>query len=778
MADEPDEGVICSLCRCCFQDPKLLECLHYYCRKCIQESADKAGPDQPFLCPDCGKPTSIPENGAGDLDTVFFVVRKTELYRTAMRARGEKIQCEECDPESMLEPESPTTDSAVSLTLPPQRKRKRLARDTNVDTVAQFFCQHCGKFICEFCKKIVHRRQKKYKGHVVVTIEEIQQNEGKNLHLRNLPQKDHCKVHQQPLNLYCCDCGEVICRDCLLLGHKDHTYDEIDNCSTQCRKSLSELLSTLSKDEADISNAIDKTEKVNCQISNQVVDTEASVNKAFADVGRAVQDCQQQLLATVNEKCQEKSDVLSGQLKALRCAHSHIQHLTSFVGQCLESGNDAEIISLWKRMTEEIQEEIKRCGYLILEPDAVADIEVDVSRCAKEVEKVLRNHTVLRAFQADPSKSKVGGDGITNAKTNTVAKFMLYTKYHDGQSCIEPQNVTAELQSKVDGSTIQGDVEPKNAGTYEVSYCPKIRGRHELTVCINGNPIVGSPFDVFVAHPPTELCEPVRRITGLKRPYGATFNHEGHLLVTESITSRPDHEATNHIHSSGTPAGIAIISVADGTIIERKAQSRLNNPAGVAVDEDGCVYVINNDNETESVIKYDKDWSFMRCAGKKEDFNRPGRVEISPKNELYICDRANHRIKVYDTNLVYRRLFGSIEFKHPVDIAFDGDGNVYVTEMHGDCVLKLNPDGEKLQQIGKYGSQPGNLGAPRGIMIHQNCIYVCERDNHRVSVFRTDGTFVTAFGAKARLHDPASIVVDKDGFIYVCDEENACVVVF
>ena len=760
MAEKPassDEGVICSLCRRSFQDPKLLECLHYYCRECIQERADKAGPDQPFVCPDCGKPTSIPANGAGDLDTVSFVVRKlnTELYRKAMEAQSEKMQCEECYPESMLESESPTT----------------------TDTVAQFFCQNCHKFICGFCMK-AHKRQKRYKDHIVVTIEEVQQNKGRHLH----PQENHCKDHQKPLRYYCRDCEEVICTDCLLGQYHDtHRRDEIGNCGTESRKQLQDDLSPLSTDKAKIMVAIDETDKVKSQILSQVEKTKAKIIETFAAVKKVTRYHEQQLLASIDRRCQVKSEVLDHQLQTLRSAQFCIQHLVSFVGQCLDGCSDVEIMLLWKRINEKLQEIKRFKNNLTLEPaeaDVVADFEVDVSCCVEEVKQVLQKHAVLCVLQADPSQCEAEGDGISKAETNTVARFTFYAKYHNGKVCEELQIVTAELKSRVDGSIIQGEVECKNASTYEVSYCPKIRGRHELTICINGDLIADSPFHVFVSHPPTELKIPVRCITGLKRPYGAAFNHEGHLLVTESISSRPDHEATNHIHSSGTPAGIAIISVADGTIIERKAQSRLNNPAGVAVDEDGCVYVIDNESENESVIKYGKDWSLMESAGSKGDFTRPGRVEISPKNELYICDRGNHRIKVYDTNLVYCRLFGSPELKRPVDIAFDGDGNVYVTELHGDCVLKLSPDGEKLQQIGKYGSQPGRLGAPRGILIHQNCIYVCERDNRRVSVFQTDGTFVTAFGAEAGLRDPASIVVDKDGFIYVCDEENACVVVF
>ena len=52
-----------------------------------------------------------------------------------------------------------------------------------------------------------------------------------------------------------------------------------------------------------------------------------------------------------------------------------------------------------------------------------------------------------------------------------------------------------------------------------------------------------------------------------------------------------------------------------------------------------------------------------------------------------------------------------------------------------------------------------------------------ERDNQRTSVFQTTGEFVTMFG-HGKFGDPASIIADQDGFLYICDEESNSVFVF
>ena len=54
-------------------------------------------------------------------------------------------------------------------------------------------------------------------------------------------------------------------------------------------------------------------------------------------------------------------------------------------------------------------------------------------------------------------------------------------------------------------------------------------------------------------------------------------------------------------------------------------------------------------------------------------------------------------------------------------------------------------------------------------------MYVTERYNHRVSVFRTSGEFVHSFG---ELNFPNGIAVDHDGFVFVCDASNEHIQVF
>ena len=59
---------------------------------------------------------------------------------------------------------------------------------------------------------------------------------------------------------------------------------------------------------------------------------------------------------------------------------------------------------------------------------------------------------------------------------------------------------------------------------------------------------------------------------------------------------------------------------------------------------------------------------------------------------------------------------------------------------------------------------------------HYVYTYVAEQD-HTVSVFTTDGEYVTKFGQRVTDINPFSrtsygVCVDKDGFVYVCNQYN------
>ena len=350
-----------------------------------------------------------------------------------------------------------------------------------------------------------------------------------------------------------------------------------------------------------------------------------------------------------------------------------------------------------------------------------------------------------------------------------MSKFIVCTYDTHDQST----PVTAELKPLVDGSVLQATVVSQTSSTYELSYTPTTRGRHQLTVQVNNTEI--GTFQVFVQHPPTQLGTPVRVIEGVIPKYIAVGD-KGELFVTEFC----------NLYTVLDSQGQKLLT------IESKGNSPFGDeaPGGIATDSEGNVYVASGDK----LRKLNKHGKVVKSVGNKGknvgEFNGAAGA-MCYNNKVYVCDHdkysGNGRVQVFDSNLNFVWLFGTQgdgpgQLKRPEDIDFDVQGNIYVVDSRQHEVVVFSEDGQYLRHFDEGEEGKGELTDPQGLCVSGDYVYVTERYNHRVLVFRTSGEFVHLFGRKGsgrgELKHPWGIAVDHDGFVFVCDVDNECIQVF
>lgn len=119
---------------------------------------------------------------------------------------------------------------------------------------------------------------------------------------------------------------------------------------------------------------------------------------------------------------------------------------------------------------------------------------------------------------------------------------------------------------------------------------------------------------------------------------------------------------------------------------------------------------------------------------------------------------------------------GTLTFAgQPNGIAESTDGSVYVvlSDQHR-VEVRLGP--AHGLAWGSVGSGPGRFSWPSGIAIASDLVFVTDTGNHRVQVFRRDGTYVTQFGTMGsgpgQFQRPGGIAAAPDGSIYVSDPDN------
>ncbi len=174
------------------------------------------------------------------------------------------------------------------------------------------------------------------------------------------------------------------------------------------------------------------------------------------------------------------------------------------------------------------------------------------------------------------------------------------------------------------------------------------------------------------------------------------------------------------------------------------------NEHGLYVDSEGNVWVAGNNAADHMILKFTRDGKFLMQIGKpgksagsasRIQLGRPANMEVDvAANELYVADGyGNKRILVLDAKTgAYKRHWGAYggtpsDDKMPAYSPAAPPSRQFANAVH--CV-RLSRDG---------------------------LVYVCDRGNNRIQVFRKNGTFVTEFiGTQLTATDTADLVFSPD----------------
>lgn len=150
----------------------------------------------------------------------------------------------------------------------------------------------------------------------------------------------------------------------------------------------------------------------------------------------------------------------------------------------------------------------------------------------------------------------------------------------------------------------------------------------------------------------------------------------------------------------------------------------------------------------------------------------PVALQAATKTFPYALLRAGYP---YYTTLGMRRV---VTFC--MDIVIGNDRNLYVLcreDGQGGTIRRTNWDDEDHGTISGGGTDPGKLMWPvQMIRDADETLYVSDEGTHRISAFKTDGTFMGSFGelgsAPGQLNRPSGIVFDADENMWVVDSQN------
>ena len=232
----------------------------------------------------------------------------------------------------------------------------------------------------------------------------------------------------------------------------------------------------------------------------------------------------------------------------------------------------------------------------------------------------------------------------------------------------------------------------------------------------------------------------------------------------------------------------------DGEILTQFGAGLFVWPHGIDVDEDGNIWVADargNEGRGHQVIKFSPDGRVLLRLGTagvagrtRTTLDQPNDVLVAPNGDIFVADghpaNGNNRIVKYSSDGRYLMEWGETgsnpgEFRTPHALAMDDDGLLYVGDRSNRRIQVFEQDGTFVRDF--Y-----NMGRASGITIRNNKLYVADSESsyarnpgfrRGIRVMDLDTGYVIAFipdpetqPGSAGTSAAEGVAVDNEGNVY------------
>jgi len=189
-----------------------------------------------------------------------------------------------------------------------------------------------------------------------------------------------------------------------------------------------------------------------------------------------------------------------------------------------------------------------------------------------------------------------------------------------------------------------------------------------------------------------------------------------------------------------SPTGRVKLTIAEAgrAAGDNDSKYAFNRPTGVVFRPDGGFYVSDGYVNTR-VVQYTKDAVYVRHWGGKGtgdgQFNLVHDVTVDERGRLYVADRGNSRIQVFDADGKFIEKWTDIGTPWGVEYVA-AEKAIYVADGVNNHVIKLDLRGKVLGRLGGFGKAQGLFDFPHHIAVDsEGSIYVAEIKTWRVQKF-------------------------------------------
>lgn len=293
---------------------------------------------------------------------------------------------------------------------------------------------------------------------------------------------------------------------------------------------------------------------------------------------------------------------------------------------------------------------------------------------------VLLAGTISSALAQDEVGNPITGDGIPNPAPEVTRNW-------------------GDLpEGREWGSTAGIDIDPNDGHIWAYERCGASSFGGGVPVNCDNNPV--DPIFKF----DRETGEILENFGGglMVTPHGIHVDSDGNVWVTDFVAN--EDETKGHQVHKFSPEGELLMSL--GTAGKAgTGPNQFNQPNDVITGPDGSIYVADGhsgqgmttrdeveegieEGATGRILKFDADGEFIKSWGKigvrHGEFRTPHALAFDSKGRLWVADRGNHRIELFDqdgnyleSRYMYGRISGLFITKDDMVYAIDSESHPF-----------------------------------------------------------------------------------------------------
>ncbi|CAH1256711.1 TRIM3 [Branchiostoma lanceolatum] len=203
--EEFDEKFLtCPVCEEIYGDPRVLPCLHTFCTKCLEKWRREKGH---LTCPTCRQQVRLQGTDVSSLPPNFFINSLLD-FRDLHKSEEYHSQCQMCKSDAKVEGK----------------------------------CADCSFLLCKNCIT-VHSSIPALKDHYIITLNDLKNPSSRP---KYTDRARYCPRHtDQRMTFYCQPCAKLVCRDCTITEHRpgpNHDPHEVSEVAQKYKTDLQTLV--------------------------------------------------------------------------------------------------------------------------------------------------------------------------------------------------------------------------------------------------------------------------------------------------------------------------------------------------------------------------------------------------------------------------------------------------------------------------------------------------------------------------------------------------------